>query len=150
MYTCMYCTVHVYAFYDYHCLVLSLFPPTPHSISSPPFSFFLPLLSISSPSPLPPLPPLPLPAPPSPLPSSSSLQIQELEDEVEELRSRLKETQESLERETLAKVDLQNQIQSLREELAFKKKVYDEVWHCYHGNKLTTGLLFAFRKFQIP
>ena len=131
----MYCTVHVYAFYDYHCLVLSLFSPTPHSLSSPPFSFFLPLLPISSPSPSlfsfsllsPPFSPSSSPPCPSlPLPSLF-LQIQELEDEVEELRSRLKETQESLERETLAKVDLQNQIQSLREELAFKKKVYDEV-----------------------
>ena len=121
-------------------IVLSYLYSLPPLILSPlllflfssPFFLFPPLLLLSSPSlssPLPSLPLLPLPAPPSPspLPPSPSLQIQELEDEVEELRSRLKETQESLERETLAKVDLQNQIQSLREELAFKKKVYDEV-----------------------
>ena len=58
----------------------------------------------------------------------SYLQVQDLEEELDELRSRLKEIQEALERETLAKVDLQNQIQSLREDMAFKRKVYDEVF----------------------
>lgn len=33
----------------------------------------------------------------------------------------------TLEAETLGKVDLQNHIQSLKEEMAFKRKVHDEV-----------------------
>lgn len=50
-----------------------------------------------------------------------------MDEEVDDLRSRLKEAQDSLERETLTKVDLQNQIQSLREEMTFTKRVHDEV-----------------------
>lgn len=46
---------------------------------------------------------------------------------MEELRSTLEAMKESLEAETLSKVDLQNSIQSLKEELAFRKKVYEEV-----------------------
>lgn len=46
---------------------------------------------------------------------------------MDDLRTQLKKIQDTLERETLSKVDLQNQIQSLREDLAFKKKVYEEV-----------------------
>ena len=46
---------------------------------------------------------------------------------MEELRVQMHELRESLEKETLSKVDLQNQNQSLKEELAFKKKVYEEV-----------------------
>ena len=46
---------------------------------------------------------------------------------MEELRAQLNELRESLEKETLSKVDLQNQNQSLKEELSFKKKVYEEV-----------------------
>ena len=53
--------------------------------------------------------------------------MKELEDEMEELRVQMHELRESLEKETLSKVDLQNQNQSLKEELAFKKKVYEEV-----------------------
>lgn len=52
--------------------------------------------------------------------------VKELEEELEELRAQLNELRESLEKETLSKVDLQNQNQSLKEELAFKKKVYEE------------------------
>ena len=55
------------------------------------------------------------------------LQVKEFEAELEELRSTLETMKESLEAETLSKVDLQNSIQSLREELAFRKKVYEEV-----------------------
>lgn len=55
------------------------------------------------------------------------LQVKEFEAELEELRSTLESMKESLEAETLSKVDLQNSIQSLREELAFRKKVYEEV-----------------------
>ena len=53
--------------------------------------------------------------------------MKELEDEMEEIRVQMHELRESLEKETLSKVDLQNQNQSLKEELAFKKKVYEEV-----------------------
>lgn len=55
------------------------------------------------------------------------LQVKEFEAELEELRSTLEAMKESLEAETLSKVDLQNSIQSLKEELAFRKKVYEEV-----------------------
>ena len=53
--------------------------------------------------------------------------MKEFEAELEELRSTLETMKESLEAETLSKVDLQNSIQSLKEELAFRKKVYEEV-----------------------
>lgn len=52
--------------------------------------------------------------------------LQEVEEEVEELRIQLKKQMKNLEAEVLSKVDLQNQIQSLREDMAFKKKLYDE------------------------
>ena len=55
------------------------------------------------------------------------MQLQEVEEEVEELRIQLKKQMKNLEAEVLSKVDLQNQIQSLREDMAFKKKLYDEV-----------------------
>lgn len=44
-----------------------------------------------------------------------------------ELQAQIASLRESMEAETLSKVDLQNNIQSLKEELAFRKKVYDEV-----------------------
>lgn len=56
---------------------------------------------------------------------------------MEELRAQLNELRDSLEKETLSKVDLQNQNQSLKEELAFKKKVYEEV--CRHCLLLVCG-----------
>lgn len=52
---------------------------------------------------------------------------QDLEQEVAELQVQIASLRESMEAETLSKVDLQNNIQSLREELAFRKKVYEEV-----------------------
>lgn len=55
------------------------------------------------------------------------LQVKDLEQELEELKANLEGVKNQLESETLSKVDLQNNIQSLREELAFKKKMYDEV-----------------------
>ncbi len=50
-----------------------------------------------------------------------------MDEEVDELRSQIKKLQETLEQETLAKVDLQNQMQSLKEDMAFRKKMYEEV-----------------------
>lgn len=43
------------------------------------------------------------------------------------MQAQIASLRESMEAETLSKVDLQNNIQSLKEELAFRKKVYDEV-----------------------
>lgn len=54
-------------------------------------------------------------------------QVQELEDELEDMRSQIKKLQDTLEQETLTKVDFQNQIQSLKEDTAFRKKMYEEV-----------------------
>ena len=50
--------------------------------------------------------------------------MKELEAELRESCDTLKS---NLETETLSKVDLQNHIQSLKEELAFRKKIYEEV-----------------------
>ena len=44
-----------------------------------------------------------------------------------DLHAQMASLRESMEAETLGKVDLQNHIQSLKEELAFRKKVYEEV-----------------------
>ena len=44
-----------------------------------------------------------------------------------DLHAQMTSLRESMEAETLGKVDLQNHIQSLKEELAFRKKVYEEV-----------------------
>lgn len=60
------------------------------------------------------------------LPPSLPL-TQSLEAEVAELQAQIASLRESVEAETLSKVDLQNNIQSLKEELAFRKKVYEEV-----------------------
>ncbi|GAB0093121.1 Lamin Dm0 [Sergentomyia squamirostris] len=50
----------------------------------------------------------------------------ELEKENEKLRKQLDEMRKHLEEETLARVDLENSIQSLREELTFKDGVYQQ------------------------
>jgi lamin B len=54
-------------------------------------------------------------------------QAKDLEHDVAELQAQIVSLRESMEAETLSKVDLQNNIQSLREELAFRKKMYEEV-----------------------
>ncbi len=43
-----------------------------------------------------------------------------------EMRGTIEEIRATLESETLSKVDYQNNVQSLNEELAFRKKVYEE------------------------
>ena len=53
--------------------------------------------------------------------------MKELEQDLEETKSALDNVKSQLEAETLSKVDLQNNIQSLKEDLAFKKKMYEEV-----------------------
>ena len=50
-----------------------------------------------------------------------------MEDELDDLRTEVKRLRELLEQETLLKVDLKNQIQSLKEDSVFRKKVYEEV-----------------------
>lgn len=66
--------------------------------------------------------------------SKANHEIASLQDRVGELESENKELQDTLdsakynlEQETLTRVDLQNQVQSLREELNFKRNVYDKV-----------------------
>lgn len=53
--------------------------------------------------------------------------MKELQDEVAELKDNIEELRAALESETLAKVDYQNNLQSVTEDLAFRKKVYEEV-----------------------
>lgn len=52
--------------------------------------------------------------------------LKELEKEIDRLRALLNEARKNLEEETLARVDLENNVQSLREELAFKDQVHNE------------------------
>lgn len=47
--------------------------------------------------------------------------------EIEELRASVDDLKTLLENETLCKVDYQNNLQSLNEELSFRKKIYEEV-----------------------
>ncbi|XP_019855325.1 PREDICTED: lamin-A-like isoform X2 [Amphimedon queenslandica] len=57
---------------------------------------------------------------------SAKQKIQDLEEEINKLHSRLKNVQDSLDQGTLALVKIQNQNQTLREELAFKMNRYNE------------------------
>lgn len=50
----------------------------------------------------------------------------DLEKENEKLKKQLSDLRKALEQETLARVDLENNIQSLREELTFKDQVYEQ------------------------
>lgn len=52
--------------------------------------------------------------------------LKELEKEVDKLKKQLDASRKNLEEETLARVDLENNIQSLREELTFKDQVYQQ------------------------
>ena len=70
--------------------------------------------------------------------------MRELEEEVEELTAQLKSLRDSLEQETLSKVDLQNNLQSLKEKLAFDRRIHEEVIihdhindYCYHVSSNT-------------
>lgn len=58
--------------------------------------------------------------------ASLQKESKEKDAEIEELRANIEELRTLLETETLCKVDLQNNLQSLNEELAFRKKVYEE------------------------
>lgn len=53
--------------------------------------------------------------------------MKEKDAEIYELRANIEELRTLLENETLCKVDLQNNLQSLNEELSFRKKIYEEV-----------------------
>lgn len=53
-------------------------------------------------------------------------ELKELEKENDRLRKQLEEARKQLEDETLARVDLENNIQSLREELTFKDQVHTQ------------------------
>ena len=55
------------------------------------------------------------------------VQVTDRDAEIEELRTNIEELRCLLENETLCKVDLQNNLQSLNEELSFRKKIYEEV-----------------------
>lgn len=53
-------------------------------------------------------------------------EVKELDKENEKLKKQLADLRKALEQETLARVDLENNIQSLREELTFKDQVYEQ------------------------
>lgn len=53
-------------------------------------------------------------------------ELREKDAEIEELRANIDELRSLLEDETLCKVDLQNNLQSLNEELSFRRKIYEE------------------------
>lgn len=53
-------------------------------------------------------------------------ELKELEKEVARLRKQLETLRKNLEEETLARVDLENTVQSLREELTFKDQVHQQ------------------------
>ncbi|XP_059610042.1 lamin Dm0-like [Phlebotomus argentipes] len=53
-------------------------------------------------------------------------EVKELEKELDKLRKHLEEMRKHLEEETLARVDLENSIQSLREELTFKEGIHQQ------------------------
>ena len=53
-------------------------------------------------------------------------ELKELEKECEKLRKQVEELRKHLEDETLARIDLENNVQSLREELSFKEQVYNQ------------------------
>ena len=53
--------------------------------------------------------------------------LQRLRGEVASLERQLAALRKQLEEETLLRVDLENRIQSLKEELAFKSQVYEQV-----------------------
>lgn len=55
------------------------------------------------------------------------MQVKDKDAEIAESRATIDELRALLESETLCKVDYQNNLQSLNEELAFRKKVYEEV-----------------------
>jgi chromosome segregation ATPase len=67
-------------------------------------------------------------------------QAKELEGEVAELQAQIVSLRESMEAETLSKVDLQNNMQSLKEELAFRKKVYEEELASLHSKLEKTSV----------
>ena len=53
--------------------------------------------------------------------------VKDLTKECKELKDALESAKYSLEQETLNRVDLENKLQSLREELNFKKQIYSKV-----------------------
>ena len=65
--------------------------------------------------------------------------MRDLEAEKTELQAMLDGLKKSLEAETLSRVDIQNHIQSLKEELAFRKKVHEEVCSLWLETMLLQG-----------
>ena len=53
--------------------------------------------------------------------------VKDLRKECQELKDALESNRYLLEQETLTRVDLENKLQSLKEELNFKKQVYNKV-----------------------
>lgn len=77
--------------------------------------------------------------------------MRELQSECQELKDALESAKYALEQETLTRVDLENKLQSLKEELSFKRSVYDKVGltpqniphdFCFLNNNTTATFLF--------
>lgn len=73
--------------------------------------------------------------------------MKDKEDECEGLRANVEELRSHLENETLTRVDYQNNLQSVNEELSFRKKVHEEVGNLWMGiiwNGVDMGLANQF------
>ena len=66
--------------------------------------------------------------------------FQKLRKEFDQLEKQLAQAKKQLEDETMARVDLENRMQSLKEELAFKQTVHDQVQTTVHSLKYHCGI----------
>ncbi|GLH11020.1 Lamin Dm0 [Gryllus bimaculatus] len=76
-------------------------------------------------------------------------ELKELEKENEALRKQVEDLRRNLEEETLTRVDLENSLQSLREELSFKEQIKNLTSHAQRSSGTTAGLMEDLRQSRI-